>query len=157
MVENKLKVGDVAPGFELTSDTGESVRLSDFRGQQVILYFYPKDDTSGCTRQACGFRDAHPEIEAVNGVVLGISPDGVASHQKFKTNYDLPFTLLVDEDHAVAEAYGVWGEKSMYGRKYWGIIRSHFVIDDQGRLADVQVKVSPANSVDLALKAVLPA
>lgn len=150
---NTLQVGDLAPDFALTSDAGETVRLSDLRGRRVVVYFYPKDDTSGCTTQACGFRDAYPQIEEKNAVVLGISPDGVASHQKFKTKHNLPFTLLVDEDHSVAEAYGVWQEKSMYGRKYMGIVRSHFVVDEAGRLADVQVKVSPTDSVERALKA----
>ena len=151
MSPNPLNVGDPAPDFELTTDSGETVTLSDLRGKRVVLYFYPKDDTSGCTTQACGFRDAYPVIEEQNAVVLGVSPDGVKSHQKFKTKYDLPFTLLVDEDHAVAEAYGAWGEKSMYGKKYMGIIRSHFVIDEQGNIADAQVKVSPKDSVALAL------
>ena len=151
MSPNPLNVGDPAPDFELTTDSGETVTLSDLRGKRVVLYFYPKDDTSGCTTQACGFRDAYPVIEEQNAVVLGVSPDGVKSHQKFKTKYDLPFTLLVDEDHAVAEAYGAWGEKSMYGKKYMGIIRSHFVIDAQGHIADAQVKVSPKDSVALAL------
>ncbi len=150
---NTLQVGDLAPDFALTSDAGETVRLSDLRGRRVVVYFYPKDDTSGCTTQACGFRDAYPQIEEKNAVVLGISPDGVTSHQKFKSKHNLPFTLLVDEDHSVAEAYGVWQEKSMYGRKYMGIVRSHFVVDEAGRLADVQVKVSPTDSVELALKA----
>ncbi|MCS6842782.1 MAG: thioredoxin-dependent thiol peroxidase [Caldilineales bacterium] len=153
MAESKLQVGDMAPDFALVSDTGETVRLSDFRGKRVVLYFYPKDDTSGCTTQACGFRDAYPQIEERNAVVLGVSPDGVASHQKFKAKHGLPFTLLVDEDHSVAEAYGVWGEKSMYGKKYMGITRSHFVIDEEGRLVDVQVKVSPTDSVQKALQA----
>lgn len=147
-----LHIGDAAPDFALTSDQGTTVRLSDFRGKRVVLYFYPKDDTSGCTTQACGFRDAYPQIEEKNAVVLGISPDDAKSHQKFKTKYDLPFLLLVDGDHAVADAYGVWGEKSMYGRKYMGILRSHFVIDENGHLADVQVKVSPQDSVKLALE-----
>ncbi len=151
MSETTLKAGDVAPDFALLSDTGDTVRLSDFRGQKVILYFYPKDDTSGCTTQACGFRDAYPQIEEKNAVVLGISPDGVASHQKFKTKHNLPFTLLVDEDHSVAEAYGVWGEKSMYGKTYMGIIRSHFIIDENGKIADAQVKVSPTDSVEWAV------
>lgn len=150
---NTLQVGDLAPDFALTSDAGETVRLSDLRGRRVVVYFYPKDDTSGCTTQACGFRDVYPQIEEKNAVVLGISPDGVTSHQKFKSKHNLPFTLLVDEDHSVAEAYGVWQEKSMYGRKYMGIVRSHFVVDETGRLADVQVKVSPTDSVERALKA----
>jgi peroxiredoxin Q/BCP len=148
-----LKVGDPAPEFELNTDTGETVRLSDFRGRRVVLYFYPKDDTTGCTAQACGFRDAYPRIEERNAVVLGVSPDSETSHRKFKTKYDLPFTLLVDPDHKVAQAYGVWGIKSMYGKEYEGILRSHFIIDEQGNLADVQVKVSPGDSVARALEA----
>ena len=148
----KLAVGDQAPDFEAFTDQGTKLHLQDLQGKRVILYFYPKDDTSGCTTQACGFRDAYPTIEEKNAVVLGVSPDDEKSHRKFKTKYDLPFALLVDADHAVAEAYGVWGEKSMYGKKYFGIIRSHFVIDEQGRLADVQVKVSPTDSVEKALK-----
>jgi peroxiredoxin Q/BCP len=150
---SKLQAGGMAPDFELTSDAGKKVRLSDLRGKKVVLYFYPKDMTSGCTTQACGFRDEYPVIEERNAVVLGVSPDSVESHQKFKSKYDLPFTLLVDEDHAVAEAYGVWGEKSMYGRKYMGIVRSHFVIDEGGRLLDVHVKVSPKKSVEKAVAA----
>ncbi|KPV54457.1 peroxiredoxin [Kouleothrix aurantiaca] len=146
-------IGDLAPEFETTTDTGATVRLADFRGKRVVLYFYPKDDTPGCTTQACGFRDNYPLIEEKNAVVLGVSPDGQKSHQKFRTKFDLPFTLLVDEDHAIAEAYGVWGEKSMYGKTYMGVTRSHFVIDEQGRIADAQVKVSPAESVERALQA----
>jgi peroxiredoxin Q/BCP len=146
------KIGEPAPDFEALTDTGETVKLSDFRGRRVVLYFYPKDDTSGCTKQACGFRDSYPVIEEQNAIVLGVSPDGVTSHQKFKTKYDLPFTLLVDEEHTIAELYGVWGEKSMYGRKYMGIIRSHFVIDEAGKIADARVKVSPDDSVKLALQ-----
>jgi peroxiredoxin Q/BCP len=150
-MDGKLEIGELAPDFEALTDSGETVSLSDYRGQRVVLYFYPKDDTSGCTKQACGFRDHYAEIEERDAVVLGVSPDGQASHQKFKTKYDLPFTLLVDEDHAVAEKYGVWGEKSMYGRKYMGIIRSHFVIDQDGKIADIKRKVKPADSVQLAL------
>ena len=150
---SNLTIGDSAPEFEAMTDKGETVRLQDFRGTRVVLYFYPKDDTSGCTKQACGFRDNYPMIEEQNAVVLGVSPDGIQSHQKFRTKYDLPFSLLVDEDHAIAEAYGVWGEKSMYGRTYMGIIRSHFIIDEGGKIADVQIKVSPENSVKRALAA----
>jgi peroxiredoxin Q/BCP len=150
---NSLQIGDLAPDFSLTSDSGQMVRLSDLRGRRVVIYFYPKDDTSGCTTQACGFRDAYPTIEEKNALVLGISPDDEKSHRKFKTKYDLPFTLLVDADHTVAEAYGVWQEKSMYGKKYMGIVRSHFVVDEAGRLADVQIKISPTDSVELALQA----
>jgi peroxiredoxin Q/BCP len=147
-----VAIGDQAPDFTALTDQGETLKLSDLRGKRVILYFYPKDDTSGCTTQACGFRDQYPVIEEKNGVVLGVSPDSVKSHQKFKTKYNLPFTLLVDEDHAVAEAYGVWGEKSMYGKKYMGMIRSHVVIDEQGKIVDVQYKVSPADSIKKAVQ-----
>ena len=147
-----VAIGDQAPDFTALTDQGETLKLSDLRGKRVILYFYPKDDTSGCTTQACGFRDQYPVIEEKNGVVLGVSPDSAKSHQKFKTKYNLPFTLLVDEDHAVAAAYGVWGEKSMYGKKYMGIIRSHFVIDEQGKIVDVQYKVSPADSIKKAVQ-----
>jgi thioredoxin-dependent peroxiredoxin len=148
-----LAVGDQAPDFEAVTDQGEHLSLRDLRGKRVILYFYPKDDTSGCTTQACGFRDHYPEIEEKNGVVLGVSPDSMASHQKFKTKYALPFTLLVDTDHAIADAYGVWGEKSMYGKKYFGVIRSHFVIDEMGAIVDAQYKVSPTDSTKKALHA----
>ena len=150
----QLKVGDLAPEFTLQSDQGTTVRLADFRGKRVIVYFYPKDDTPGCTTQACGFRDAYPQIEEQNAVVLGISPDGMDSHRKFKTKFNLPFILLVDEDHAVADAYGVWGEKSKYGKTTMGIVRSHFVVDEQGRIADVQLNVSPADSVARALEVI---
>jgi peroxiredoxin Q/BCP len=150
----KLNVGDPAPDFELSSDSGDTVKLSGFRGKKVVVYFYPKDDTPGCTTQACGFRDNYPQIEEKNAVVLGISPDGVKSHQKFKTKFNLPFILLADESHTVAEAYGVWQEKKLYGRTSMGIVRSHFVVDEQGKLADVQVKVSPNDSVQRALATV---
>jgi peroxiredoxin Q/BCP len=108
-----------------------------------VLYFYPKDDTSGCTKEACGFRDSWRDVQRLGAVVLGVSPDGVTSHAKFKQKYSLPFPLLADERHEVAEAYGVWGEKSMYGRKYMGVLRSTFVIDEQGRIARVFEKVKP--------------
>ena len=150
-MSNSLNIGDMAPDFEALTDTGEHVRLSDFRGRRVVLYFYPKDDTSGCTKQACGFRDNYTVIEERNAVVLGVSPDGQASHQKFRSKYDLPFTLLVDEDHAIAEAYGVWGEKSMYGRKYMCIILCHFVIDEAGKIVEARVNVKPEDSVTLAV------
>jgi len=150
----KLQVGDLAPDFQAMNDAGELVQLSDFRGKKVILYFYPKDNTSGCTKQAVGFKENYDAIEAANAVVLGVSPDSVASHVKFKTKYDLPFQLLVDADHAVAEQYGVWGEKNMYGRKYFGIKRSHFVIDEAGKLIDVRYNVRPAKSVEYALKVI---
>ncbi len=148
-----LQAGANAPDFTATTDSGATLRLSDLRGKRVVLYFYPKDDTPGCTSQACGFRDNYPVIEEKNAVVLGVSPDGVKSHQKFKTKFNLPFTLVVDEDHAIAEAYGVWVEKSMYGKKYMGVERSHFVIDEQGVIVDAQVKVKPDDSVLKALAA----
>ncbi|MCO6451322.1 MAG: thioredoxin-dependent thiol peroxidase [Caldilineales bacterium] len=147
----KLSIGDVAPPFTAQTDAGAQIRLEDFRGRRVILYFYPKDDTPGCTTQACGFRDNYLDIEEKNAIVLGVSPDNVKSHQKFRTKYNLPFTLVADEDHSIADAYGVWGEKSTFGKKYMGIIRSHFVIDEEGRLADVQYKISPEDSVNGAL------
>jgi peroxiredoxin Q/BCP len=152
-MDTKVKIGDMAPEFEALTDTGETVKLSDYRGRRVILYFYPKDDTPGCTTQACGFRDNYPTIEERDAVVLGVSPDGVKSHQKFKTKFDLPFTLLVDENHAISEAYGVWGEKTLFGKTYMGVIRSHFVIDAAGRIANAHVKVKPDDSVRLALEA----
>jgi len=152
-MDPKLTIGDQAPEFQAVTDTGGAVKLVDFRGRRVVLYFYPKDDTSGCTTQACGFRDHYVEVEERDAVVLGVSPDDEASHRKFKTKYDLPFTLLVDADHAIAEQYGVWGEKKMYGKAYMGIIRSHFVIDEEGKIVDIQFNVRPADSVDLAIKA----
>jgi thioredoxin-dependent peroxiredoxin len=148
----ELKVGDPAPDFETVNDKNEPVRLSDFRGKRVVLYFYPKDNTSGCTTQACGFRDRYPTISEKNAVVLGVSPDSVKSHQKFRDNYNLPFPLLVDSDHALAEAYGVWREKSMYGRKYMGILRSHFVIDENGRIVDARYNVKASDSPVEAVK-----
>ena len=144
-------VGSVAPDFTLPADDGSVVRLSDLRGRRVVLYFYPKDDTPGCTTQACGFRDNYVEISEKDAVVFGISPDGVNSHVKFRTKFDLPFRLLADEDHKVAELYGVWGEKSNYGKKYFGIIRSHFVVDAEGKIAAVQYGVSAEDSVANAL------
>ena len=152
-MDETLEIGDFAPDFEAQTDSGEMVKLSDYRGQRVVLYFYPKDDTSGCTKQACGFRDQYLDIEEQNALVLGVSPDGEASHQRFKTKYELPFTLLVDEDHSIAERYGVWGEKTMYGRKYMGILRSQFVLDKEGTILDMRIKVRPGDSPQLALDA----
>jgi peroxiredoxin Q/BCP len=143
---NKFNPGDSAPDFMAKTDSGATVKLSDYRGKRVVLYFYPKDDTPGCTTQACGFRDAYPQIEEKNAVVLGVSPDSEKSHIKFKSKFNLPFTLLVDSDHAIAEAYGVWGEKSMYGKKYMGIIRSNFVIDEQGQIVKTMYNIKPAES-----------
>lgn len=148
-----LAIGDVAPEFALSDQDGQTVRLSALRGKRVFLYFYPKDDTAGCTAQACGFRDAQPTFDAAGGVVLGVSPDNAASHRRFRAKYDLTFPLLVDADHAVAEAYGAWGDKSMLGKHYQGIYRSLFIIGPDGVLEDVRVKVSPADSVALAVAA----
>jgi peroxiredoxin Q/BCP len=138
-----LKPGDKAPAFALASDEGGTVRLGDLKGKKVVLYFYPKDDTSGCTTEACEFRDNWAAVKAAGAVVLGVSPDGIESHDKFRKKYQLPFPLLADEDHAVAEQYGAWGEKSMYGRKYHGILRSTFIVDETGRLVKVFSKVKP--------------
>jgi peroxiredoxin Q/BCP len=138
-----LKEGAKAPAFSLPADDGSTVALKDLKGRKVVLYFYPKDDTSGCTVEACEFRDSWAAVKRKGAVVLGVSPDGVASHGKFRKKYELPFPLLADEDHAVAEAYGVWGEKSMYGRKYFGILRTTFVIDEAGKVAKVFEKVKP--------------
>jgi peroxiredoxin Q/BCP len=135
--------GSVAPKFTATAHDGSTVRLSALKGQPVVLYFYPKDDTPGCTVEACGFRDAHGEFARHKAVVLGVSPDSAKSHVKFREKYGLPFTLLVDESHAVAEAYGAWREKSMYGRTYMGVARSTFVIDASGRIAKVFTSVKP--------------
>lgn len=138
-----LKPGMMAPDFTLSSSDGGTVTLGDLRGAPVVVYFYPKDDTSGCTTQACEFRDSWAAVKATGATILGVSPDGLASHRKFRDKFSLPFPLLADEDHAVAEAYGSWGEKSMYGRKYQGIIRNTFVIDAQGVVQNVFEKVKP--------------
>jgi peroxiredoxin Q/BCP len=148
---SELKAGDPAPDLETVNENGDKVSLKALRGKRVVLYFYPKDNTTGCTAQACAFRDAYPQIEDKNAVVLGVSPDSAKSHQSFKSKFNLPFPLLIDQDHKIAEAYGVWREKSMYGRKYMGILRSHFVIDEQGKLADVQYNVKATDSATKAL------
>ena len=135
--------GTAAPDFSLLSDAGTTVTLSSLRGSPVVLYFYPRDDTPGCTKQACGVRDAWDAFTAAGAVVLGVSPDGQASHEKFRAKFELPFTLLSDPDHTVAEAYGAWGEKSMYGKKYMGIVRSTVVIDADGKVKAVFPKVKP--------------
>src|SRR5579862_1020080 len=140
--------GDPAPDFTLTSDAGESVSLSELRGRPVVLYFYPKDDTPGCTAQACGIRDAYDAFEEAGAVVLGISPDDVARHVKFKEKYGLPFTLLADPTHEVAERYGVWGERRFMGRTYMGVSRSTFVIAPDGTIAKVLHDVKPASHAD---------
>jgi peroxiredoxin Q/BCP len=146
-----IEEGTTAPDFELKTDSGETIRLSDLRGKQVVLYFYPKDDTTGCTTQACGIRDAYGEFEDAGAVVLGISPDDESSHQKFKQKYGLPFTLLADEGHHVAEEYGVWAEKSYAGRTYMGVDRSTFVIAEDGTVKKVLQKVKPATHAEEVL------
>jgi thioredoxin-dependent peroxiredoxin len=148
-----LAVGDTAPDFELLDQGGQTVRLSAYRGQPVVLYFYPKADTPGCTTQACGIRDRSSEYADAGAVVLGVSPDEPKVLKKFADKYDLPFTLLSDDGHKVAEAYGVWAEKSMYGRKYWGNERTTFVIDGDGKIARVFPKVSPKSHDDVVLEA----
>jgi peroxiredoxin Q/BCP len=135
--------GDPAPDFTLPRSGGGTLSLHDLRGREVILYFYPKDDTSGCTTQACGLRDVHSQIEAADAVVVGVSPDSVDSHDRFAAKYGLPFALLADADHQVAEAYGVWTEKSMYGKTFMGIERSTFLIDKDGRIKRAWRKVKP--------------
>jgi peroxiredoxin Q/BCP len=139
-----IEEGKPAPDFELESDSGETVRLSDFRDRPVVVYFYPKDDTPGCTTEACEFRDAYDVYRERGVEILGVSPDDVRSHEKFKTKYELPFTLLADPDHKVAEAYGVWGERSFAGKKYMGINRSTFVIDEDGNIARAMLGIKPA-------------
>jgi thioredoxin-dependent peroxiredoxin len=150
-----LEEGSPAPDFSLTSDTGDLVSLSALRGAPVVLYFYPRDDTPGCTKQACGIRDAWGEFERSGAVVLGVSPDGEASHVKFKQKYGLPFALLADPDHATAEAYGVWVEKSMYGKTFMGVERSTFVIGADGNVAKVMRKVKPESHADDVLAALV--
>ena len=149
-----LKAGDEAPQFTLVAADGRTIRLEDFRGRPVVLYFYPKDDTPGCTKEACSFRDAWDDIQATGAVVLGVSPDGTTSHEKFRAKYRLPFPLLSDPDHAVAEAYGAWGEKSMYGKTYEGILRTTFLIDGAGVVRRVFEKVRPEGHADEVLAAV---
>jgi peroxiredoxin Q/BCP len=148
-----LSEGDKAPSFTLPDQNGEKVKLSALRGETVVLYFYPKANTSGCTTQACGVRDRRADYEAAGARVIGISPDEVKDVEKFAGKYDLDFTLLADADHAVAEKYGTWVEKSMYGRKYMGVQRATFIIDPDGKIAKVFPKVSPKKHDDLVLKA----
>ena len=144
-------IGEPAPDFELQADDGSTVRLSDLRGKRVVLYFYPKDDTPGCTTQACSLRDRVQEIETRGALIYGVSPDTVGSHQKFRDKYGLNFPLLADADHAVAEKYGVWKEKNLYVTKYWGVERTTFVIDPEGRIEQVLPRVKPAEHVDRVL------
>ena len=148
-----LSPGNPAPDFDLEDQDGNPVKLSDLKGSPVVLYFYPKADTPGCTTQACGIRDRGDEYDAAGARVLGVSPDKPAKLRKFADKYALPFTLLADTEHEVADAYGAWVEKSMYGRKYWGNARATFVIDADGRIAHVLPKVSPKTHDDLVLAA----
>jgi peroxiredoxin Q/BCP len=148
-----LKAGDRAPDFELLDDGGATVRLSDLRGSRVVVYFYPADDTPGCTRQACSLRDAHGEFEGAGARVLGVSPDDVDSHQRFREKFGLPFSLLADTDHAVAEAYGVWVEKNNDGKRSLGIKRSSFVIGEDGTVLDAAYGVKPEDTSPRALAA----
>jgi thioredoxin-dependent peroxiredoxin len=148
-----IEPGDTAPDFELPDQDGRPVRLSELRGRPVVLYFYPKADTPGCTTQACGVRDHLPDYKDAGAVVLGASPDRVAAVKKFHDEQGLNFTLLADEDHAVADSYGVWAEKSMYGRTHWGVLRATFIIDPEGRVAHVIPRVSPKTHDEQALAA----
>ncbi len=146
-----VEEGRTAPDFTLPSDTGETLTLSSLKGSPVVLFFYPKDDTPGCTAQACGLRDVWDEIRRTGAVVLGVSPDSPARHVEFREKYGLPFTLLSDEEHTVAEAYGTWVEKSMYGKTYMGMERSTFVIDADGDVAKIMRNVKPAEHADAVL------
>ena len=143
-------IGEQAPDFELLNQDGNPTKLSDYRGKKVILFAYPKAGTGGCTTQACGLRDEYPNFEASNAVVLGISPDEPKDNLKWKNKENLPYDLLSDPEHAILEAWGAWGEKSMYGKKYMGVIRSHWVIGEDGKIIDEQVKISPKDSIKKA-------
>jgi len=147
-----LGTGDAAPDFTLEGDDHREVSLSEFRGQRVVLYFYPKANTAGCTKQACAVRDVYTQVEANDAVVIGISPDPPGALLKFREKYDLPFILLSDPEHEVAELYGAWGEKKAFGKTYEGIKRSHFAIDEEGCIADFKVNVRPEKTADLALR-----
>jgi peroxiredoxin Q/BCP len=149
----QLKVGDKAPSFSLEDQQGTTVKLSDFKGQKLLIYFYPKASTPGCTVQSCSVRDAKRNFTKKGVAVVGVSPDKPAAQKKFDDKFELGFPLLADTEHAMAEAYGVWGEKSMYGRKYFGIIRSSFLIDEKGKVAGAWYKVSPADTVPEAMAA----
>lgn len=143
--------GEPAPPFAAPTTSGTTLKLADLRGKVVVLYFYPKDDTPGCTKEACGFRDGWADLRKAGVEVVGVSPDSVASHRKFAAKFNLPFTLAADENHEIAEAYGVWREKSMYGRTYFGVARTTFVIDRQGRIAKVFEAVKPQDHADEVL------
>jgi len=148
-----IKEGTNAPAFKTTDANGATVSLKDLKGQKVVLYFYPKDDTPGCTKEACSFRDAWGKFKKQGITVLGVSPDSEASHKKFETKYSLPFTLLADKDHAIADAYGVWGEKKFMGRTYMGVLRTTFLIDEKGKIKKVFEKVKPEDHASEVLEA----
>lgn len=148
-----LKEGAAAPAFTTKDAEGDTVRLKDFRGQKVVLYFYPKDDTPGCTKEACSFRDAFPKFKKRGIQVFGVSPDGEASHKKFAAKYKLPFTLLADIDHAIADTYGVYGQKKFMGRTYMGVNRTTFLIDEKGKIKKVFEKVKPEEHAGEVLEA----
>ena len=148
-----LKEGTTAPAFKTTDQNGESVSLKKLRGRKVVLYFYPKDDTPGCTKEACSFRDAYSKFKKKDITVLGVSPDKEAAHKKFVTKYQLPFTLLADTDHSIAEAYGVWGEKKFMGRTYLGVHRTTFLIDEKGKIRKIFEKVKPEDHASEVLEA----
>ena len=150
-----LAVGAPAPDFTATSDAGTPLSLADLRGRPVVLYFYPKDDTPSCTAEACGFRDEFARFESVGAAVIGVSTDGVKSHARFREKFALPFPLVSDPDHAIADAYGVWQEKSMYGRKYMGVVRTTFLIDRDGRIARVWEKVRSKGHADEVAQALV--
>jgi peroxiredoxin Q/BCP len=149
-----IRPGNHAPDFTLASDEGQTVRLAALKGRPVVLYFYPKDDTPGCTKEACSFRDAWADVQDGGAAVFGVSPDSVTSHQRFRAKYRLPFPLLSDPDHAVAASYGAWGEKSMYGKKYQGILRTTFLIDGTGTVRRVFEKVKPEGHAEEVLAAI---
>jgi peroxiredoxin Q/BCP len=144
--------GEPAPDFALLADDATTLRLSELRGRKIVLYFYPQDDTPGCTTQACALRDHIADLDTRGALVLGVSPNSVAEHVKFRDKYQLPFRLLADENHAVADQYGVWKEKNLYGRKFWGVERTTFVIDEQGCVARVLPRVKPAQHVEQVLE-----
>lgn len=147
-----LKTGDTAPAFDLLDQDGNQIKLSDFKGKKLILYFYPKANTSGCTKQACSVRDARHDLKDIGVAVVGVSPDGPDAQKKFDRNYSLEFPLLSDPDHKVAELYGAWGEKKMYGKSFMGIVRSSFLIDESGKIMGAWYKVKPENTVPEAKK-----
>jgi peroxiredoxin Q/BCP len=146
-----LRIGEMAPDFELLTDTGEPLRLSSLRGRRVVLFFFPAADTPGCTKQACGFRDRFPRIETANATVIGLSPDQPKALAKWRQKESLPYTLVSDPDHAVADAYGAWGEKEAYGRTYEGILRGHAIIGPDGVLEDLRLRIKPDESVESAV------